>query len=142
MFKTTDAGTVWQPVTDGQIGVGSIGAIAVAESDANIVYVGTGTACPRGNVSLGDGVYKSTDAGKTWQHIGLPKAGQIGRVRIHPQNPDLVYVAALGAIFGPNKERGVYRTKDGGRTWEQVLSISDRHGRRATSRWTRRTRTS
>ena len=128
VFKSTDAGAVWQPVSDGQIGVGTIGAIAVAESNPNIVYVGTGSACPRGNVSLGDGVYKSTDAGKTWQHIGLPKAGLIGRIRIHPQNPDLAYVAALGDIFGANKERGVYRTKDGGRTWEQVLSVSDRTG--------------
>ena len=128
VFKTTDAGALWVPVTDGQIGVGSIGAIDVAESNSDIVYVGTGSACPRGNVSLGDGVYKSTDAGKTWQHIGLPKAGLIGRIRIHPQNPDLVYVAVLGDIFGANKERGVYRTKDGGRTWEQVLSVSDRTG--------------
>jgi hypothetical protein len=88
-------------MTDGQINVGTIGAIEVSESNANIVYVGTGSACPRGNVSLGDGVYKSTDAGKTWQHIGLEKAGLIGRIRIHPQNPDIAYVAVLGNIFGP-----------------------------------------
>jgi photosystem II stability/assembly factor-like uncharacterized protein len=128
VFKTTDAGAVWQPVTDGQIGVGSIGAIDVSESNPSIIYVGTGSACPRGNVSLGDGVYKSTDAGKTWQHIGLPKAGLIGRIRIHPQNPDIAYVAVLGNIFGPNKERGVFRTKDGGKTWDPVLTVSDRTG--------------
>jgi photosystem II stability/assembly factor-like uncharacterized protein len=128
VFKTTDAGTTWLPVTDGQINVGTIGAIEVSESNANVVYVGTGSACPRGNVSLGDGVYKSTDAGKTWQHIGLEKAGLIGRIRIHPQNPDVAYVAVLGNIFGANRERGVYRTKDGGKTWQQVLFISDRTG--------------
>jgi photosystem II stability/assembly factor-like uncharacterized protein len=128
VFKTTDAGVTWNPITDGQIGVGTIGAIAVADSSPDIVYVGTGSACPRGNVSLGDGVYKSTDGGKTWQHIGLDKAGLIGRIRIHPQNPDIAYVAALGNIFGANKERGVYRTKDGGRTWQPVLQISDRTG--------------
>jgi photosystem II stability/assembly factor-like uncharacterized protein len=128
VWKTTDAGVTWQPVTDGQIGVGSIGAIAVADSNPNIVYVGTGSACPRGNVSLGDGVYKSTDSGKTWQHIGLEKAGLIGRIRIHPQNPDLVYVAVLGNMFGPNKERGVYRSKDGGKTWELVAAVSERTG--------------
>ena len=128
VFKSTDAGGQWIPMTDGQIGVGTIGAIDVSESNPSVIYVGTGSACPRGNVSLGDGVYKSTDAGKTWQHIGLPKAGLIGKIRIHPQNPDIAYVAVLGNIFGPNKERGVYRTKDGGKTWDQVLSVSDRTG--------------
>ncbi len=128
VWRTTNAGARWEPITDGQINVGSIGAVAVADSNANIVYVGTGSADPRGNVSNGDGVYKSIDAGKTWQHVGLEKAGLIGRIRIHPQNPDLAYVAALGNIFGPNKERGVYRTKDGGKSWEQVLSVSDKTG--------------
>ena len=128
VFKSTDAGGQWIPMTDGQIGVGTIGAIDVSESNPNVIYVGTGSACPRGNVSLGDGVYKSTDAGKTWQHIGLPKAGLIGKIRVHPQNPDIAYVAVLGNIFGANKERGVYRTKDGGKTWDQVLSASDRTG--------------
>ncbi len=125
VWRTTDAGVRWEPITDGQIGAGSIGAIAVAESNPNIIYVGTGSACPRGNVSNGDGVYKSTDAGKTWQHVGLPKAGLIGRIRVHPQDPDLVYVAAVGNIFGPNPERGVFRSKDGGRTWEHVLAVSE-----------------
>jgi photosystem II stability/assembly factor-like uncharacterized protein len=128
VFKTTDAGNNWKNVTDGFLGVGSIGAIAVADSDPNVIYVGTGSACPRGNISVGDGIYKTTDAGKTWSHIGLRHAGQIGKIRVHPQNPDLVYVAALGHIFGPNEERGVFRSSDGGKNWEKVLSISDRTG--------------
>jgi photosystem II stability/assembly factor-like uncharacterized protein len=128
VFKTTDAGVTWTPVTDGQINVGSIGAIAVAESDSNTVYVGTGTADPRSNVSNGDGMYKSTDAGKTWRHIGLERAGLISKVRIHPQNPNLVYVAAVGNAFGPNKERGIYRSKDGGESWEQVYAIDENTG--------------
>ena len=103
VFKTTNAGETWVPITDGQIGVGSIGAIAVAPSNDSIVYVGTGTAEPRGNVQNGDGMYKSTDAGKTWTHIGLEKAGLIGGIKIHPQNPDLVYVAVVGNIFGPTR---------------------------------------
>jgi photosystem II stability/assembly factor-like uncharacterized protein len=128
VFKTSDSGVTWTPITDGQIGVGSTGALAVADSDPNIVWLGTGSPDPRGNISNGDGVYKSTDAGKTWTHMGLEKAGLIGRVRIDPKNPDIVFVAAIGNIFGPNKERGVYRTKDGGKTWEQVLAISDKTG--------------
>ncbi len=128
VFKTVDGGNNWKNVTDGFLGVGSIGAIAVAPSDANVIYVGTGSACPRGNVSVGDGVYKSTDAGKTWTHIGLRQAGQIGKIRVNPRDPDRVYVAALGHIFGPNEDRGVFRSKDGGKTWEKVLFISDRTG--------------
>jgi photosystem II stability/assembly factor-like uncharacterized protein len=128
VWKTTDSGGRWEPITDGQIGVGTIGAIDVAVSDPNIIYMGTGSADPRGNVTNGDGVYKSTDAGKTWTHIGLPKAGLIGRIKIHPTDPNTVFVAALGNIFGPNPERGVYRTKDGGKTWEQVLKVSERTG--------------
>ncbi len=128
VFKTTDAGGVWTPITDGQIAVGSTGSIAVADSNPDIVWLGTGSPDPRGNISNGDGVYKSIDAGKTWTHMGLEKAGLIGRVRIHPTNPDIVFVAAIGNIFGANKERGVYRTKDGGKTWEQILSVSDKTG--------------
>jgi photosystem II stability/assembly factor-like uncharacterized protein len=128
VWKTTDGGINWNPVTDGQIATGSVGAIAVAESDPNVVYVGMGEGCIRGNVSHGDGVYKSTDAGKTWKHVGLKETEQIGRVRVHPQNPDLVYVAALGHTFGPNKERGVFRSKDGGKTWEKVLYVDDKTG--------------
>jgi photosystem II stability/assembly factor-like uncharacterized protein len=128
VFKTTDSGATWTPITDGQLGVGSTGALAVADSNPDIVWLGTGSPDPRGNISNGDGVYKSTDAGKTWTHMGLDKAGLIGRVRIHPTNPDVVFVAAIGNIFAPNKERGVYRTKDGGKTWEAVLQASDKTG--------------
>jgi photosystem II stability/assembly factor-like uncharacterized protein len=109
-------------------GVGSIGAIAVAPSDENVVYVGTGSACPRGNVSPGDGIYRSTDAGTTWHHIGLPEAGQIGHISVHPADPDIAYVAVLGHIFGPNPERGVYRTTDGGISWQKILFVSDTAG--------------
>jgi len=128
VWKSTNAGESWNNVSDGFIGVGSIGAIAVAASDSNVVYVGTGSACPRGNVSVGDGIYRSTDAGRTFAHIGLPEAGQIGAVVVHPSDPDLVYVAALGHIFGPNEERGVYRSRDGGASWEQVLFVSSTAG--------------
>ena len=104
-------------VTDGQLKTGSVGALAVAPSDPNVVYAGMGESCIRGNVSHGDGVYRSTDAGKTWTHVGLRETMQIGRIRVHPQDPDLVYVAALGHTFGPNAERGVFRSKDGGKSW-------------------------
>lgn len=128
VWKTDDAGTTWNNISDGQIEAGSIGAITVAPSDPNTIYVGTGSACPRGNVSQGIGMYKSSDGGKHWQHIGLPRAGLIGKIEVHPQNADLLYVAVLGQIFGPNKERGVYRSKDGGKNWEQVLMVSDTTG--------------
>ena len=123
VWKTVDAGHNWKNVTDGTLGVGSVGAIEVAPSDPNVVYVGTGSACPRGNTSVGDGMYRSLDAGKSWEHVGLRQAGQIGEIQVHPQNPDLVYVAALGHIFGPNEERGIYRSDDGGKTWERVFFI-------------------
>ncbi len=128
VFKTTDAGHSWTNVSDGFFGVGSVGAIEVARSDVNVIYVGTGSACPRGNISVGDGMYRSQDAGKTWTHVGLRHAGQIGAIAVHPDDPDLAYAAALGHIFGPNEERGIYRTKDGGGTWEQVFHLSDRTG--------------
>lgn len=128
VWKTDDAGMTWNNISDGQIKVGSIGAIAVANSDNNVVFVGTGSAAPRGNISIGNGIYKSTDSGATWKHAGLPRAGLIGRIQIHPQNPDLVYVAVLGNIFGPNRERGIYRSKDGGASWDQVLYVSDNTG--------------
>ncbi len=128
IFKTTDGGIHWTPVADGQLKLGSIGAIAVADSDPNILYVGTGESDLRGNASHGDGVYKSTDAGKTWKNIGLADTQQIGAIKIDPKNPDVVYVAALGHMTGPNADRGVFRTRDGGKTWQKVLFKSDRAG--------------
>jgi photosystem II stability/assembly factor-like uncharacterized protein len=127
-WKTTDGGISWQSISDGQLGTGSVGAIAVAESDPNVIFLGMGEACLRGNISHGDGVYKSTDAGKTWKNVGLRDTRHIGRVRIHPGNPDLVYVAAVGHAFGPNLERGVFRSKDGGKTWEKVLFVDEKTG--------------
>jgi hypothetical protein len=128
VFKTTDGGHVWTPITDGQINFGSIGSIAVADSDHNVIYVGTGESAIRGNASHGDGVYKSVDAGKTWTHVGLEDTEQIGQIRIDPKDPNLVYVAALGHMAGPNAERGVFRSKDGGKTWQKVLFKSDKAG--------------
>jgi len=121
VWKTEDGGLNWRPISDGFFKTGSVGAIAVSEWDQNVVYVGMGEAPIRGNVSHGDGMYKSTDAGKTWKHIGLDDTSQISRIRIHPRDPELVYVAALGHVYGPNEERGVFRTKDGGNTWEKIL---------------------
>ena len=128
VWKTTDGGTYWENVSDGFFNTASIGALAVAPSDPNVIYAGTGETTIRLDVSYGDGVYKSTDAGKTWTHMGLEETHHIGEIRIHPHNPDLVYVAALGHAFGPNPERGVYRSDDGGRTWEKVLYRSDKAG--------------
>ena len=130
VWKTTDAGNNWKNISDGQITVGSIGAISVSESDENVVYVGTGSADPRGNISIGNGIYKSVDSGENWEFIGLPKAGLIGKIEIHPRNSDIVYVAALGNIFGPNAERGVYKTIDGGKNWDKVYFISNKTGAR------------
>ena len=124
VFKTTDGGMTWSPVTDKYFG-GTIGSIAVSESNPDVVYVGTGESPIRGNVSHGDGVFKSTDAGKTWSFVGLGDTRQIGRVRIHPRNPDIAYVSALGHVYGPNAERGVFKTTDGGKTWRKVLFRSD-----------------
>ncbi|HEV8630978.1 MAG TPA: glycosyl hydrolase, partial [Thermoanaerobaculia bacterium] len=109
-------------------GSASVGAIAVAPSDPNVVYVGMGSACIRGNVSPGDGVYKSTDGGETWHHLGLSQVQTIGKIRVHPKDPDLVYIAALGHAFGPNPERGVFRSTDGGHSWRKVLYVSDDAG--------------
>lgn len=121
VWKTTDGGVNWIPVSDGFFKTGSVGAIAVADSDPNVIYVGMGESPVRGNVSHGDGVYKSTNGGKTWKHVGLADSRQIGRIRVHPKNPDLVYVAAMGHLWGPNDERGIFRSRDGGKTWEKNL---------------------
>jgi photosystem II stability/assembly factor-like uncharacterized protein len=128
VFKTTDGGHTWHPITDGHIGLGSIGSIAIADSDHNVIYVGTGESAIRGNASHGDGVYKSTDAGQTWKHIGLEDTQQIGQIRIDPHDPNLVYVAALGHMSGSNADRGVFRSKDGGNTWQKILFKSDKAG--------------
>ena len=121
LWKTTDGGVTWKPVTDGQIRSSSVGAVAVAESNPDIVFLGMGEVALRGNIMQGDGIYKSTDAGKTWVHTGLADSQVISRIRIHPTNPDLVYAAAFGHPSRPNDERGVYRSEDGGKTWERVL---------------------
>ncbi len=130
VWKTSDCGILWEPVSDGQMTTGSIGSIAVAESDPNVVYVGTGSAAIRSNVIIGRGAYKSIDAGKTWRFIGLREAGQIGSVAIHPSNPDIVWMAALGSPYGPNDDRGVFKTQDGGRTWRRVLFVNRETGAR------------
>ncbi|MEM7200423.1 MAG: glycosyl hydrolase [Planctomycetota bacterium] len=127
VWKTGDAGRSWHNVSDGFFG-GSIGAVAVAASDPNVVYAGGGEKTVRGNVSHGDGVWKSTDAGRTWTHIGLPDSRHVCRLRVDPSNPDLVYAAVLGHLFGPNPERGVFRSEDGGASWERILHVSDDAG--------------
>jgi photosystem II stability/assembly factor-like uncharacterized protein len=122
VWKTTDGGLNWRPVFDKQKDASpSIGALAVSESDPNVIYVGTGEACIRGNIVGGNGVYKSIDAGKTWKFVGLGDTRAIGRLIVNPKNPDIAFVAALGHPFGDNEERGVFRTRDGGKTWEKVL---------------------
>jgi photosystem II stability/assembly factor-like uncharacterized protein/DNA-binding FrmR family transcriptional regulator len=128
VWKTVDGGMTWLPVADDYLRSGSIGGIAVAPSDPNVVYVGTGETCIRGNTSPGDGMYKSTDAGRTWAHSGLRDAGQIGEVRVHPTDPDIVYAAVLGHAFGANENRGVYRSTNGGATWERVLYRDENTG--------------
>ena len=128
VWKTTNYGQDWFPISDGYFATGSIGAIAVAESNPDVVYVSTGSDGLRSNVIVGKGVYKSTDAGVTWTHIGLKETGNSGAVLVHPSNPDIVYVAAIGNPFTPNPERGVYRSRDGGASWEQVLFVSDKTG--------------
>jgi photosystem II stability/assembly factor-like uncharacterized protein len=128
VFKTTDNGATWRPMTDGKVPVGSTGSITVADSNPNVVYLGTGSDGVRSNVSTGRGVYKSTDGGETWTFAGLYNAGQIGAVRIHPTNPDVVWVAAVGDAFKANSERGVFKTTDGGKTWKKTLFISDTVG--------------
>ncbi len=130
VWKTETCGNIWTPVGDGQIATGSIGSIDVSESNPNIVYVGTGSAEIRSNVIIGRGVYRSTDAGETWQFLGLKDSGQIGEIRVHPSNPDVVWLAALGSPFGPNEERGIFKTTDGGKNWKKTLYVDNEHGGR------------
>jgi photosystem II stability/assembly factor-like uncharacterized protein len=129
VWKTENAGQTWFNISDGFFNTGSVGAVAVSESDPNVLYVGMGEHAPRGVMtSYGDGVYKSTDAGKTWMHIGLKETQHISWIRIHPSNPDIVYVAAQGALHGPNPDRGVYKSTDGGASWKKVLYVNDNTG--------------
>jgi photosystem II stability/assembly factor-like uncharacterized protein len=128
VWKTTDGGTTWAPVSDGQLRSSSVGAIAVAPSNPDIVYVGMGEAELRGNVMQGDGVYRSSDAGRTWQNVGLANTQAIARVRVHPSDPNIVYVAALGHPYGDNDERGVFRSTNGGQSWRKVLFRDARTG--------------
>ena len=127
VWKSEDAGNTWECISDGYFG-GSIGTVSVSESDPNVIYVGEGEQTLRGNVSSGNGMWKSTDAGNSWEFIGLEGSEHIARIRIHPQNPDIVYVAAIGNLWIPNETRGVYRTVDGGKTWERILYVSDKAG--------------
>ncbi|MFL6196564.1 MAG: WD40/YVTN/BNR-like repeat-containing protein, partial [Thermoanaerobaculia bacterium] len=127
VWETLDAGRTWVPIFDGQP-IGSIGALATAPSDPGVIYVGSGEADMRSDIAQGDGMYKSGDGGQTWAHIGLADSQQIGRVLVHPGNPDLVYVAALGHPYGPNPERGVFRSRDGGRSWQKVLGKDENTG--------------
>ena len=128
VWKTSDGGAYWENVSDGFFETAAVGALSVAPSEPNVVYAGTGEACIRGNVSHGDGVYRSDDGGRTWRNLGLSDTRHIGRVRVHPRDADIVYVAALGHAWGPNRERGVFRSRNGGATWEHVLFRSERAG--------------
>ena len=129
VWKTEDAGITWKNISDGFLKTGTIGAIAVAASDPNVIYVGTGEHAVRGVMTAeGDGVYKSTDAGKTWKHIGLSESKHIATIKIHPQNPDMVYVAVQGALHNASTERGIYRSLDGGTTWKKVLYVDENTG--------------
>lgn len=128
LWKTVDGGTEWFPVTDGQVTSSSVGAVAVAETNPDIVYIGMGEVQLRGSITQGDGVYKTTDGGKTWRHLGLEETQAVARIRIHPTNPDIVYVAALGHPYGDNPERGVFKSTDGGNTWKKTLFVSEKAG--------------
>ena len=127
VFKTNDGGVHWFPIFDEQPAL-SIGALAVAPSDPATVWAGTGEAFIRGNISIGNGIYQSTDAGKTWAHMGLDQTGRISRIVVNPRDPNIVFVAAMGHAYGPQPERGVFRTTDGGKTWDRVLFVDENTG--------------
>src|SRR5882762_2989131 len=128
LWKTADGGMKWAPVTDGQINSSSVGAVAVAESRPDLVFIGMGESCIRGNIMPGDGVYKSSDAGKTWAHAGFSNSDAISKIRIHPTNPDIVFVADFGRYGAPSDERGVFKSTDGGTTWQKKLFRDSRTG--------------
>src|SRR6185437_10676075 len=128
LWKTVDGGETWKPVTDGQIHSSSVGAVAVSESNPDVVFIGMGESCIRGNIQPGDGVYKSTDAGATWTHVGFDRSDAISKIRIHPTNPDIVFVADFGRYGEPSEERGVYKSTDGGKTWRKVLFRDNKTG--------------
>ncbi len=128
LWKTTDKGVTWKPVTDGQLHSGSVGAVAVSETNTDEVFIGMGESCIRGDIQPGDGVYKSMDAGKTWTNIGFPDSDAISKIRIDPKNADIVFVADFGKYGTPSKERGVYKSTDGGKTWRQVLFRDEKSG--------------
>ena len=127
IFKTIDAGATWTPIFDDQA-VSSVGSLAVAPSDPNVVWAGTGESFIRSTISLGNGIYRSTDAGKTWALMGLEKTGRIGRIVVDPRNPDVVLACALGHAYGPQADRGVFRTSDGGKTWQKTLFVDENTG--------------
>ncbi|HKV43307.1 MAG TPA: glycosyl hydrolase, partial [bacterium] len=128
VWRTDDGGWTWANISDGFLATASVGALAVSPSDPNVIYVGMGESCIRGNVAHGDGVYRSSDGGKTWRNVGLADTRHIARIRVHPRDHNLVYVAAFGHVYGPNPERGVHRSADGGRTWQRILFRHDRAG--------------
>ena len=128
IWKTTDNGEHWSMLTGKDFAFGAVGSVAVAPSNPNVIYAGTGEGAIRGDMATGNGVYKSTDAGKTWTHVGLADTHVVSRIVVDPRNPDVVYAAALGHVFGPNPERGVYKTADGGRHWQKVLYVDDKTG--------------
>lgn len=128
LWKTTNGGEDWVPVTDYQINTASVGAVAVSESNPDVVFIGTGETCIRGNILPGDGVYRSTDAGQTWEHVGFRDSHGISKIRIHPTNPDIIYVASFGKYSVPSEERGVFKSTDGGDTWERILFRDDETG--------------
>ncbi|HEX4935783.1 MAG TPA: glycosyl hydrolase, partial [Gemmatimonadaceae bacterium] len=128
VWKTANAGLSWENITDGKTDISSVGAVTVAPSDPNVLYVGAGESQLREDLTYGTGVYRSTDAGETWQHLGLVETHQVAAIRVHPSNPDVAYVAAIGHAFGPNPERGVFRTTDGGKSWKKILFLDDSTG--------------